>query len=204
MSGTEEKYFDSDRLIELLGKVDAQLGDGEPIRVVACGGAVLALRYDFRITNDVDIISEPFPDELKQAARAVAERHGLQDQWVNDAAKISIPKLAPRFETIYQGRRLEVLSPGPRFLLAMKLAAGRDRDLEDAILLVREIGYSSIEDVLNLVETAWGHTHFSMSVEYFTRQVYELAQQEQPHLPSEAPHGFTSRPDPGTGLDTGP
>lgn len=175
MSRDEAPLFDASGLRELLDKVDNALGPGEPIKVVACGGAVMLLKYDIRRTNDVDIISEPFPEELRQAASAVGQRHRLRDEWINDAAKISIPKLTPRLEVVYRGHRLQVLSPGPHFLLAMKLAAGREVDFDDAVRLVREIGYKDVDQVLDLVDEAWGHTSFSMSVEYFTRAVCEEA-----------------------------
>ena len=70
---------------------------------------------------------------------------------------------------------MQVLSPGPHFLLAMKLAAGREVDFDDAVRLVREIGYEDVDQVLDLVDEAWGHTNVSMSVEYFTRAVCEEA-----------------------------
>lgn len=127
MSGPASEFFDAERLEALFDEVDVELGDGEPVRVIACGSAVMVFKYDIRRTNDVDVISEPFPLELRQATETVARCRGLAEGWMNDAAKISVPRLAPRLETIYQGRRLEVLSPGPHFLLAMKLAAGRRR-----------------------------------------------------------------------------
>ncbi|WP_419923750.1 DUF6036 family nucleotidyltransferase [Candidatus Poriferisocius sp.] len=175
MSRPGAPLFDSAALRALLGEVDRELDDGEPIRIVACGGAVMLLKYDIRRTNDVDVISEPFPGELRSAAQTVGERHGLRDEWINDAAKISIPRLTPRFETLYSGRRLSVLSPGPHFILAMKLAACRDVDFDDAVRLIQEIGYRDVDQVLDLIDQAWGHTNISMSVEYFSRGVFEEA-----------------------------
>jgi hypothetical protein len=80
MSRGEAPLFDASGLRGLLDEVDSALGPGEPIKVVACGGAVMLLKYDIRRTNDVDIISEPFPGELRQAARAVGQRHHLRDE----------------------------------------------------------------------------------------------------------------------------
>ena len=175
MSQPGAPLFDAEALRALLGEVDRELGYGEPIQIVACGGAVMLLKYDIRRTNDVDVISEPFPDELRRASQAVGERHGLRDEWINDAAKISIPKLTPRFETLYSGRRLRLLSPGPHFMLAMKLAACRDVDFDDAVRLIQEIGYRDVDQALDLIDQAWGHTNISMTVEYFTRGVFEEA-----------------------------
>ena len=60
----------------------------------------------------------------------------------------------------------------------MKLAAGRDRDLPDAAMLIGEIGFTDVEEVLDLIEEAWGHTQLSIAVEYFAREAFEMAQQE--------------------------
>ena len=202
MNDPDEEFFGAERLTDLLDEVDAELGAGEPVEIVACRGAAMAFKYDIRSTSDVDVISEPFPEQLKQAVREVAARNGLGERWINDAAKISIPKLAPRIETIYEGKRLKVLSPGPHFLLAMKLAAGRERDLEDAALLVKEIGFDSAEEVLDLVEEAWGHTQMSMSVVYHTQKVFELAYDDERSPPND-PQRFSQPSRTGPDLDIG-
>ena len=199
MSGPASGFFDAEKLEALFDEVDAELGNGEPVKVVACGGAVMAFKYDIRRTNDVDVISEPFPPELRRASEAVARRRGLAEGWMNDAAKISVPRLAPRLETIYQGHRLEVLSPGPHFLLAMKLAAGRDRDLPDAAMLIDEIGFADAEEVLDLIEEAWGHLQQSTAVEYFAREAFEMAQQEAMPAPPDTQR-FASRQSPDRGI----
>lgn len=159
----------------------------------------MAFKYDIRRTNDVDVISEPFPPELRRASEAVARRRGLAEGWMNDAAKVSVPRLAPRLESIYEGRRLEILSPGPHFLLAMKLAAGRDRDLPDAAMLIDEIGFANVEEVLDLIEEAWGHTQMSIAVEYFAGEAFEMAQQEAILAPLDLQR-FTPPPPPDRGV----
>jgi len=60
-------------------------------------------------------------------------------------------------------------------MLAMKLAACRDVDFDDAVRLTQEIDYRDVDQVLDLIDQAWGHTNISMSVEYFTRGVFEEA-----------------------------
>ncbi len=199
MSGADSQFFDAERLTALFDEVDAELGEGEPVSVVACGGAVMVFKYDIRRTNDVDVISEPFPPELRRATEAVARSRGLAEGWMNDAAKISVPRLAPRLETIYRGRRLEILSPGPHFLLAMKLAAGRDRDLPDAAMLIDEIGFADAEEVLDLIEEAWGHTQLSIAVEYFAIEAFEMAQLETVLAPPDLQR-FAPPPPPDLGI----
>ena len=68
MSGPSSEFFDAEWLEALFDEVDAELGNGEPVKVVACGGAVMVFKHDIRRTNDVDVISEPFLFELCQAS----------------------------------------------------------------------------------------------------------------------------------------
>lgn len=175
MSEPGQEYFNASRLGELLNEVDRELGAGDFIEVVACGGAALVLKYDVRSTGDVDVVSEAFPDELRRAVQRVGERNGLPEAWMNDAAKIATPRLPVRPELVYGGERLKVYSPGPHFLLAMKLFAGRDQDMDDAVLLIREIGYSSADDLLDLLEDGYKHTQIPLAREYFARRAYQLA-----------------------------
>ncbi len=44
MSQPGVPLFDGAALRALLGEVDRELGDGEPIEIVACGGAVMLLK----------------------------------------------------------------------------------------------------------------------------------------------------------------
>lgn len=179
MTEPGQGYFNASRLGDLLDEVDRELGAGDPIEVVACGGAALVLKYDIRSTGDVDVVSEPFPEELRGAVQEVGERNGLPEAWMNDAAKIATPKLPVRPELVYDGERLKMYSPGPHFLLAMKLFAGRDRDMDDAVLLIREIGFTSAEDLLDLLEDSYRHTQLPPAREYFARRAYQLAEQDQ-------------------------
>ena len=103
---------------ELLNEIDRELGDGDPIEIVACGRAALVLKYDIRSTGDVDVISESFPSELRAAVQQVGGRHGLPEGWINDAAKIATPKLPVRPEIVYDDARLKVYSPGTHFQVA--------------------------------------------------------------------------------------
>lgn len=48
----------------------------------------MALAYDEgRLTRDVDALFEPAP-EVRRAVEAIAEAHGLEPDWLNDAATL--------------------------------------------------------------------------------------------------------------------
>lgn len=59
---------------------------GLQAQLFVVGGAAMALAYDQqRITRDVDAIFEPAP-EVRDIAESIADRHGLEPDWLNDAA----------------------------------------------------------------------------------------------------------------------
>lgn len=55
------------------------------------GGAAMALAYDHqRMTRDVDALFAP-AREVRDIAAELAERHGLEPDWLNDGAKGFMP-----------------------------------------------------------------------------------------------------------------
>lgn len=73
--------------------------------------------------------------EVRAAAARVAGRHGLSDDWLNDAVKGFLPPGRPQSRTIMEVPGLRVEVAEPRYLLALKLRAGRDEDVDDVRLL---------------------------------------------------------------------
>ena len=147
------------RLINLFSEVDRELGEGDrPVDVLVVGGAAIALQWhDERLTNDVDVVSEGLSAAFREAVRRVGERHGLGADWINDAAKVKAPSphIDPEPSPLYRGERLRVYGAGARYVLAMKLVAGREIDLADIPLLLRAAGMASREELLELVEGAY-------------------------------------------------
>ena len=78
-----------------------------------------------RVTDDVDVISEGMPQVLADVAERVANRHGLRRDWINDAARLGLPHLAPGLVPIFSGERLTVYRASATYVLATKLNAGR-------------------------------------------------------------------------------
>ncbi len=78
-------------------------------------------------------------------------------------------------QRLFTGECLVVDSAGPRYLLAMKLLSGRKRDEDDCIHLIREVGVSRVEDLLDLMETAAGIRALSPQHEYRAREWFTAA-----------------------------
>lgn len=143
---------------------------GVRAEVFLVGGAAMTLAYDTRrATRDVDAIFEP-KQTVYEAARRVADNHGLPDDWLNDAVKGflhgSDPDAVPVLDI--PGLRVDVASP--RYLLAMKLLAARDEDVDDILFLYRLCGFRTVEEGLDLVEAAYPGMKIPVRVQYLLEE----------------------------------
>lgn len=118
------------------------------------GGAALAVAYDAtRAPRDLDAVF--VPSEVVRKAAAVAEREGLAEDRLNDAVKGFLPRPDPDAQRFYSSDSLIVDVASPRYLLAMKLFAARaEIDADDIILLYRQLGFTTVDQGLDLVEQA--------------------------------------------------
>jgi len=84
----------------------------------------------------------------------VAEREGLDPGWLNNAAaQFGLPVFDLRPEPLYEGRRLVLRVMEPVTMLLLKLNAGRDKDLNDILLLMAETGFTTEDDLLMLIDS---------------------------------------------------
>ena len=73
---------------ELASELDAA---GQRAEIFLVGGAAIALCFDVRrATRDLDAIFAP-TDSVRRAAASVADREGLDPDWLNDAVKGFLP-----------------------------------------------------------------------------------------------------------------
>ena len=142
--------------------------------LMIAGGAALALRWDHRLTRDVDVldhrlrwedqrhtsavdfISMRFPPDLRRAATRTAVTYDLDAGWLNNAVGLYTPLCDLEAEVLYRSDTLTIESPAPRIPLAMKLHARRDKDLDDAARLIAETGISDEAALSSLVAEAFG------------------------------------------------
>ena len=143
---------DMNRLFQLLDEELAAAGTSGELHLV--GGAVMCLVLDARpSTRDVDGFFRP-TREVREAARRVAARAGVPDDWLNDAVK---GFLGPRgsFDTFLELPNLQVFVAQPAYLLALKCAALRlgeeFHDLDDVRFLLRYLDVRSVDEALEIV-----------------------------------------------------
>jgi hypothetical protein len=158
----------------LLDDLSAELAArGARAELFLVGGAALAVAYDaMRATRDLDAVFIP-TDTVRQAAAAVAQHRGLTEDWLNDAVKGFLPGPDPdaRF---YSSDSLIVDVASPRYLLAMKLFAARaEIDADDIILLYRQLGFTTVDEGLDLVEQAYPGRPIPAKVKFLLTEIVD-------------------------------
>ncbi len=115
------------------------------------GGAALTIQLGRpRTTPDFDTLLNP-KTEIVAVAEEMAAELGLSPQWVNSNAFAFLGGMdteADAEATLldYPGHRVRVASP--RYLLAMKIAAMREKDFDDAAACVRHLGHRDAEQII--------------------------------------------------------
>jgi len=94
--------FSKRRILSALSALADELGQrGVRGKLFVVRGAAMVLAYSARrSTRDVDAIFEP-KSSIYDAARAVAERAGLPDDWLDDAVKAFAPGEDPNSRVIF-------------------------------------------------------------------------------------------------------
>ncbi len=148
--------LDADRQQDLFRQLDWQLGlllppNSEPINISVCGGAAMCYQILERGTGDVDIMFPPITPELRQAAKTIATRRGLENDWLNDGpAQFADYSQHVASVFIYKGQYITVKSPSNKYLLGMKLHAARADDIEDVQWLIFDTKIDTAKDLHNI------------------------------------------------------
>jgi len=157
--------YGPDDIRELLEELSRRLqarGVGADIYLV--GGAAIAIEFDSRrSTTDIDAVYHP-EQTVQDVAKDMAQEMRLDPRWLNNAARAYIPDgqdVEAAELTIAGNLVLRVASP--RFLLAMKLAAGRDRDIPDIAVLCRALHISTAEAAVDVAVELYGEHSMQLS-----------------------------------------
>lgn len=144
--------LDETEIRQFLGEIAGRLAErGVEGRIYVVGGAAVALTVyrdaERRMTPDVDASFRA--DELMaEEIAAMARKHALADDWLNNDAKFAFPPAGfPDGDVLHDRHGVTVMVAPPDLLLAMKLRAARwGRDDDDIALLVRECDVRSDEE----------------------------------------------------------
>lgn len=113
--------------------------------------------------KDVDGLFKPF-DVVREVAAMMATEHGLPAGWINQNAfafmSFRIDDTDARVIEL-GGMRVRIASP--RFLLAMKMAAGRLKDHDDIIALIHHLGISDAAVIVDLTFDVFGENGLTLT-----------------------------------------
>jgi len=139
---------------------------GRTVELAVYGGSALLLTLNRRVaTRDVDAVFEKDKDFVKRIATEMAAEFGWDENWLNDGVKgwLSAHDSDAKhlFKTYPSEDQpgLRVFVPKPEYLFAMKCRAMRvggvdsSSDIADIKRLARDIGLTSSEQALALVES---------------------------------------------------
>ena len=166
--------LDKQQIIDLLAELgDEMQGRGQRAEMFIVGGAAMALAFDARrATRDIDAVFVP-KAAVYEAAQAVAGRHGLAPDWLNDAVKGFLLGEDPDRRTIFESPGLSVTVPSPQYLLAMKVYAARvDRDADDIRILADLCDLHSAEAVLDLAEAYLAGIPIPAKVQFLIEELF--------------------------------
>lgn len=156
-------------LTELGAELDAA---GIVADLFVVGGAAVALAYDARrLTRDVDAVFAPAA-QVRTAAERVAQAHGLPADWLNDAVKGFLPPGVPASRLLMEVPGLRVEVAEPRYLLALKLRAARDEDVDDVRLLAGIAGIRTAHECVALLEATFPPAILTPRLQFFAEEVF--------------------------------
>ena len=96
---------------------------------------------------------------------------------MKDAVKGFLPGPDPGAQRFYSSDSLIVDVASPRYLLAMKLFAARaEIDADDIILLYRQLGFTTVDEGLDLVEQAYPGRPVPAKVKFLLTEIVDSIQ----------------------------
>lgn len=133
-----------------LGQELEDRGVQQPVRVLLIGGTFMLLQVqNRRATDDVDVFFKDIEDttvsplymQCKAAVRAVAARNQLKGNWFNDLMGDAIrdTNRVPEGTLWRTYGMLAVYLPPKEYILALKLLAGRQKDIADIEVLSQQL-----------------------------------------------------------------
>ena len=115
------------------------------------GGALITGYGGDRTRKDVGVRIDEAKDEVLAAAKTVAERNGLDDNWLDIEAAQFVPRGDEvRAKTVYDSPGIVVTGASAEYLLAMKVFAAREPDLQDIKHLAGMLGIDEASDAIRI------------------------------------------------------
>ena len=176
--------LDRDKLTSLFDDLSRELEFTRTrVQIYVIGGAAMSMAFDRgRTTRDVDARIDAGHGALMKAVEKIARKRGLTRNWLNEEATSAIPRETDRnTRTLYNSPYLTVTGASPKHLLAMKLEAGRARDMKDVKLLMKRLGISDVAEATGIHARLYaGKPMKARAAEGLERVSQELKTEQQP------------------------
>ena len=137
------------------------------------GGAVMCLAYNARpATKDVDAVFEPVK-QIRGAAGRIAERHGLDKDWLNYAVNMFL--VPHEREELLDFPHLKIYRPTADYLLAMKILSARINtwDRTDIEFLIVELRLNRAAEAIAVVERYYPNKVIKPETLLFLEEIFE-------------------------------
>jgi len=140
--------MEADEIEKYLTELGIELksrGIMKPVRLMLIGGAyMLLLANAARTTNDIDVFwleedaLQQTLNPLRDSVQAITRRYALNPDWFNYVAQLLIydEVIVPHGKLWKRFGPLSIYVPTKEYVLALKIMAGRDKDLEDCVILL--------------------------------------------------------------------
>ncbi|MAT16960.1 MAG: hypothetical protein CMF56_00135 [Leifsonia sp.] len=150
---TEPRMIRADQVGGLISELVSRCEEqGVRVDAYLVGGAALTLQLERpRMTPDLDVLLLNPDPRIVSIAEAMADELSLDPAWLNSRAFAFLAGMDDEQDTEaalldFPGHRIRVASP--RYLLAMKIAAMRAKDVDDAAACVRYLGYRDADAIV--------------------------------------------------------
>lgn len=140
--------------------------------IVLAGGAVMLLVIRNRqTTKDVDAYFATNAQEIREAARLIAQRENLPPDWLNDGMKRFFYTTPPTTLWMdYPG--LRVYHADIDYVLAMKAVAGRPEDVGDIKALATHLDITTAQEALSVVSKYVPSQYLTPRTQYLLESLF--------------------------------
>ena len=178
-----------ERLQKLFARMDRLIGhDKETAEIYIVGGALVALEHNNeRVTRGVDARILSGHKAVRRAVQTIADEEKLSPYWLNEAMTVYEPGEDRNPRPIYNGTNLTVTGASRNRLIAMKLNAGRDADIEDLKVLLSEADVQSAEEARRIHRTVYGNRPMAENADQYLIDRFVKRQGEGVREPGARP-----------------
>jgi hypothetical protein len=152
---------DIEHYLAELGAELQQRGIKKPIRILIIGGAYMLIQeHSSRMTEDVDIFwlegdsFQQVRSTLSECVSIITKRHALRPDWFNYLSQILMQNdiIIPNGKLWKRYGPLHVHLPPREYILALKIIAGRDKDLIDCAILLPQTRIKTRQQAQKLLD----------------------------------------------------